>query len=133
MIKPFSPSELLARLRALLRRSQIPKISEGADDKPSTLSIKGKLRIDFTSQQVSVGDKLLKLSPREYDLLYLLATNEGKAVPNQTLLEMVFPENKDNIKFLEVYIKRLREKLEVNPDNPEVILNEGGTGYKFIS
>ena len=132
VIKPFSPGELLARLRALLRRSQMPKTSAGVDDKLSTLSIKGKLRIDFASQEVSVGDKLLKLSPREYELLYLLVTNEGKVVSSQELLKRVFPENKDNVIFLEVYIKKLREKLEVNPDNPEVILNEGRTGYKFV-
>ncbi|MFC2022190.1 response regulator [Chloroflexota bacterium] len=132
IVKPFSPGELLARLRALLRRSQMPKTSAGVDDKLPTLSIKGKLRIDFTSQEVSVGDKLVKLGPREYDLLYLLVTNEGKVVSNQTLLERVFPENKDDVRFLEVYMKKLREKLEVNPDNPEIILNEGGMGYKFV-
>ncbi len=72
------------------------------------------------------------LGPRGYDLLYCLVTNEGKVVSNQTLLEKVFPENKDDVRFLEVYMKKLREKLEVNPDNPEIILNEGGMGYKFV-
>ncbi|MFC2036134.1 response regulator transcription factor [Chloroflexota bacterium] len=132
MTKPFSPGEFLARLRALLRRSQITKTTASDDGKLPSPSTRGKLRIDFTSQEVSVDDKFLKLSPREYDLLYLLATNEGKVVPNQTLLERVFPENKDNIKFLEVYIKKLREKLEMNPDSPETIINEGRTGYKLV-
>ncbi|MFC2072047.1 response regulator transcription factor [Chloroflexota bacterium] len=132
IVKPFSPGELLARLKALLRRSQTPETSAEVDDKLSTPSIKGKLRIDFTSQEVSIGDKLLMLGPREYDLLHCLVTNEGKVVSNQTLLERVFPENKDDARFLEVYMKKLREKLELNPDNPEIILNEGGIGYKFI-
>ena len=132
IVKPFSAGELLARLRALLRRSQMPETSAGVDSKLSVPSIKGKLRIDFASQEVSVGDKLLTLSPREYDLLYCLVTNEGEVVSNQTLLEMVFPENKDDVRFLEVYMNKLRDKLEVNPDNPEIILNEGGMGYKFV-
>ncbi|MFC1953151.1 response regulator transcription factor [Chloroflexota bacterium] len=130
--KPFSPGELLARLRALLRRSQVPQTSEGSPMNIPTPSIKGGLRIDFTSQQVSIGDKLLKLGPREYDLLYHLVSSEGKVVSNQTLLEMVFPENKEDTRFLDVYISKLREKLEANPDHPEIIVSEGNTGYKFI-
>ncbi len=132
IVKPFSPGELLARLKALLRRSQMLETSEGVDSKLSTPSIKGKLRIDFTSQEVSIGDKLLRLGPREFDLLKCLVTNEGKVVSNQTLLEMVFPENKDDVRFLEVYMSKLRDKLELSPDNPEMLLNEGGMGYKFV-
>lgn len=132
IVKPFSPAELLARLKALLRRSQVSKTSAKADDKLPTLFIKGRLRIDLTSQEVSIDDKLLKLGPREYDLLYCLVTNEGEVVSNQMLLEKVFPENKDDIRLLEVYMKKLREKLKVNPDDPEIILNEGGMGYKFV-
>ena len=132
IVKPFSPGELLARLRALLRRSSVSETTRKVGGKLSIPSIKGKLRIDFTSQEVSIGDRLIKLGPREYELLYHLATNEGKVVSNQTLLEKVFPENKDNIKFLEVYMKKLREKLEEYPDKPERIVNEGETGYKFV-
>jgi len=132
MVKPFSPGELLARLRALLRRSQIPQRESEPETSVPTPSIKGGLRIDFASQQVSIGDKLLKLGPREYDLLYHLVSSEGQVVSNQTLLEQVFPENKEDIRFLEVYITKLREKLEINPDHPEIIVSEGDTGYKFI-
>jgi len=133
MVKPFSPGELLARLKALMRRSHITEEPVSAEGTHFTPSIKGKLRIDFNSQEVSIGDKLLKLSPREYDLLYLLVTNKGEFVSNQTLMEKVFPENKDNISFLDVYMRKLREKLEANPDRPEIIINEGDTGYKFVS
>ena len=129
MVKPFSPGELVARLKALLRRSQMPKTTANVADKPS---IKGKLRIDFTSQGVSVGDKLLKLSPREYDLLHQLVTNAGVVLSNQTLLKEVFPEHGADTRFLEVYIKKLKEKLGEDPDSPTMIVNEGRTGYKFV-
>ncbi|MFC2056868.1 response regulator transcription factor [Chloroflexota bacterium] len=132
IVKPFSPGELLARLKALSRRIPTTETMTKADNKLPTLYIKGNLRIDFTSKQVSIGDRLLKLGPREYELLYHLVTNEGKEVSNQTLLEKVFPDNKEDIKFLEIYIKKLKEKLEANPDMPEVILNEGTTGYKYV-
>ena len=80
MVKPFTPGEFVARLVSLLRRSQMGKTPERINNKPSTPSIKGKLRIDFASQEVSVKDKPLKLGPREYDLLQLLVTNEGEVV-----------------------------------------------------
>jgi len=130
MVKPFSPGELLARLKALLRRGQMPEIKAKVADK---LFVRGKLRIDFTSREVSVGDKLVKLGPREYDLLYMLVTNAGVVLLNQKLLEEVFPEHKADTQFLDVYIKKLRERLEEDPDSPEMILSEGGIGYKFVS
>jgi len=95
------------------------------------LSIRGRLTIDFNSQKVSVSGKLLKLGPREYDLLYMLVTNTGKVFSNEMLLEEVFPEHGTDTKFLEVYINKLREKLEEDPDNPTMIINDGGVGYKF--
>ena len=130
MVKPFSPGELLARLKALLRRGHMPEIKAKVAGK---LFVRGKLRIDFTSREVSVGDKLVKLGPREYDLLYMLVTNAGMVLLNQKLLEEVFPEHKDDTQFLDVYIKKLRERLEEDPDSPEMILSEGGIGYKFVS
>lgn len=129
--KPFSPGELLARLRALLRRYQTTETSTRTDGKPATPSIKGGLRIDTTSQQVSIGDRLLKLGPREYELLYHLVANEGKVVSNETLLEKVFPENKDDIRFIDIYMKKLMEELEINPDKPDIILKEEH-GYRFV-
>lgn len=130
MVKPFSPGELLARLKALLRRGHMPEIKAQVAGK---LFVRGKLRIDFTSREVSVGDKLVKLGPREYDLLYMLVTNAGVVLLNQKLLEEVFPEHKADTQFLDVYIKKLRERLEEDPDSPEMILSEGGIGYKFVS
>ncbi|MFC2044226.1 response regulator transcription factor [Chloroflexota bacterium] len=130
VVKPFSPSELVARLQAILRRGRICETAAKVVDHSS---IDSKLRIDFDSQMVSLGGKLLKLSPREYELLCHLVTNEGKEVSNITLLEEVFPENKNDIRFLQVYMNSLINKLGENPDNPKSILDEAGTGYKFIS
>jgi len=129
ILKPFSPGELIARLKALLRRSEMPETTAKVADKPS---VRGQLRIDFTSQEVSVGDNLLKLGPREYELLHHLVTNKGKMVSNQELLEKVFPEHRADTQILEVYINKLRERLEEDPDNPKMILNEGRIGYKFV-
>ena len=132
IIKPFSPGELLARMKALLRRSSMSKTTGNVDGKSSVPSIKGKLRIDFTSGEVSIGDRLLKLGPREYELLHLLVTNEGAALSKQALLKKVFPEHEGDNRFVDVYINKLREKLEENPEKPQMILSEGEIGYKFV-
>jgi len=132
IIKPFSPGELLARMKALLRRSSMPKTTGNVDGKSSVPSIKGKLRIDFTSGEVSIGDRLLKLGPREYELLQLLVTNEGAVLSKRALLKKVFPEHEGDTRFVDVYINKLRGKLEENPEKPQMILNEGETGYKFV-
>lgn len=132
IIKPFSPGELLARMKALLRSSSMSKTTGNVEDKSSVPSIKGKLRIDFTSGEVSIGDRLLKLGPREYELLHLLVTNEGTVLSKQALLEKVFPEHEGDTRFVDVYINKLREKLGENPEKPQMILKEGETGYKFV-
>jgi len=129
IVKPFSPGEFLARVKAIVRRSQM---SETAAEVAEKSSIRGKLRVDFTSQEVSIGDKVLKLSPREYDLLCLLVTDAGKVLSKQMLLEKVFPEHRGDTRFLEVYMKRLIEKLEEYPGSTTLILDEGGTGYKLV-
>ena len=132
IIKPFSPGELLARMKALLRRSSMSKTTGNVDDKSSVPSIKGKLRIDFTSGEVSIGDRLLKLGPCEYELLHLLVTNEGTVLSKQALLKKVFPEHEGDTRFVDVYINKLREKLGENPEKPQMIQKEGETGYKFV-
>jgi len=132
IIKPFSPGELLARMKALLRRSMMSKTTGNVDDKSSVPSIKGKLRIDFASGEVSIGDRLLKLGPREYELLHLLVTNEGTVLSKQALMKKVFPEHEGDTRFVDVYINKLREKLGENLEKPQMILKEGETGYKFV-
>jgi len=98
-------------------------------DKPA---IGGKIDIDFTNQTVRVGDTLLRISPREYELLYHLVNNEGAVLSNKMLMNEVFPEHAADTRFLEVYIRKLRERLGEDPDNPKMIVSEGGTGYRFV-
>ena len=131
IVKPFSPGELLARLKAVIRRYQLTEQVGPSSSRSQTPTIRGSLRIDVASQQVSIGDKLLRLGPREYELLRILVQADGKVVSNNTLLEKVFPEDKDDLRFLALYMKKLAEEIEVDPDKPEIIAPEGD-GYKFI-
>ena len=130
IVKPFSPGEFLARVRAVIRRMHTIEATGKVTGKPF---IRGKLRIDFASREVSVGDKPLKIGPREYDLLYQLVTNEGKELSNEVLLETVSePGEKLNVEFLRVLMKRLKEKVESETGHQNVIINEKGTGYKLV-
>ena len=129
IIKPFVPAEFLARIKAVLRRSQRTKPKAG--EKPF---VRGKLKIDFATREVSIGDRLIKLTPSEYNLLCELARNEGRVLSNHMLLERVWgPEYTTETEYIKVYIQRLREKLEEEPGNPKMILSERGIGYKFVS
>lgn len=140
IVKPFSPGELLARLKAVIRRYELTEHIA----KPGNIgnigktvirapvpTIRGNFRIDFASQQVSIGDKLLRLGPREYELLHILVAADGKVVPDKALLEKVFPEDKEDPRFLELYMKKLVEELELDAEKPEIIAREG-EGFKFI-
>lgn len=130
IVKPFSAGEFLARLKAVLRRQQLP---EKEDNVAGKLFIRGNLRADFTSGEVSIGDKLLTLMPSTYSLLYQLMANEGKVLSNQTLIEKTWgTEHTADIEYLRSCITRLKNELEKEPDTPTMIFDEGGTGYKFI-
>jgi len=130
IVKPFLAGELVARMKSLIRRREMTETTAAVARKPSTSR---SLRIDFESQAVSVGSNLLKLGPRAYDLLHLLVTSKGTVLSKQVLMKAVFPENDESdTRFVDVYIKKLREQLEEYPDNPKMILNEGTTGYKFV-
>ena len=129
IVKPFSTGEFLARVKAVTRRTQIPETTGKVGEKPI---IRERLRIDLASQEVSVDDKLLKLAPGEYDLLYHLVVNEGIVLSNEVLLDKLgWPETTSNIGYLRLLIKKLKEKLEKEAGNPTMIFDEGGTGYKF--
>lgn len=130
IVKPFSTGELLARMQSLIRRREVTETMTTLTGKPSTGR---RLLIDFEGEKASVGGNLLKMGPRQYELLYLLVTNRGKVLTKRELMEKVFPEdNANNTQFVEVYIKRLREQLEEYPNNPSIIINEGNMGYKFV-
>ena len=126
--KPFSHLELLARVRAVLRRyeSQLPAVGEVFES--------GDLRIDFASRSVTLRGKPVRLTPTEYSLLYHLTRNAGRVLPHHTLLAKVWGrEYVDEIDYLKVYVRRLRQKLEGEPDTSGRIVSERGVGYKFVA
>ena len=126
--KPFSHLELLARVRAVLRRcqNQLPAVGETFDS--------GDLRVDYASRQVTVRDMPVRLTPTEYSLLFHLTRNAGRVLPHHTLLAKVWGrEYTDEIDYLKVYIRRLRQKLEGDPENIGQIISERGVGYKFVA
>ena len=125
--KPFSPLELLARIKAVLRRTELPppiraSASFRADD----------LTVNFDSQEVRKGEQAISLSAIEYRLLYQLVRNAGHIVPRETLLARVWgDEYRDQTDYLKVYISRLRAKIEDDPERPRLIHTERGLGYRF--
>ena len=125
--KPFSHLELLARVRAVLRRyqNQLPALGEVFES--------GDLRIDFASRQVVVKGQPVRLTPTEYSLLFHLTRNAGRILPHQTLLAKVWGrEYTEEIDYLKVYIRRLRQKLESGTSAIGSIVSERGVGYKFV-
>ena len=127
--KPFSPIELLARIKALLRRTQ----SLGFKPERS-VSINGKLAINFTTHEVFLSDKRVKLTPTEYRLLTELVRNENRVLTHRSLLEKVWGSEYDaDFSFTRRYIYRLRQKLHDDTANPGIIHTEHGVGYRFIS
>lgn len=128
IVKPFSHMELLARVRAVLRRSHIPELKEA--EKPIVLP---NLSIDFASRMVTKGSKKIKLTPTEFNLLQCLARNEGKVLTHHALLTKVWGEEyTDSSEYLKVYIQRLRDKMEDDPSSPQILISERGVGYKFV-
>jgi two-component system KDP operon response regulator KdpE len=131
IVKPFSAGEFLARVKAALRHSQLPAKTTKVGEKSF---IKGNLRIDFASREVSIDGKPISLTRGEYDLLHQLVTNEGKVLSSQMLLDKVWgPEHSTDTKYVKVYIESLRKSLKKAPGDPTMILNVGDTAYKFAS
>jgi DNA-binding response OmpR family regulator len=127
--KPFSPRELLSRIRAVLRRVEPAK---GSVDEP--LVIDEDLQIDFPRRTVIARGEPVKLRPTEYRLLLHLVENAGWIVPQETLLSKVWgPEYRDDNQLLRLYITYLRKKIEPDPANPRYILTERGVGYQFMN
>ncbi len=126
--KPFSHMELLARIKAVLRRTRIPELE--AKEKPFHSP---GLTIDFATLTVTVRGYPVKLNPTEYNLLRYLVLNEGAVLTYRVLLEKVWGEEyTDAPEYLNVLVQHLREKLEEDPSNPQFLLSERGVGYKFV-
>ncbi len=122
--KPFSVEELLARLRAALRRS--------TPERESVLEI-GELHLDLQKRLVEVGGKPVALTPTEYELLRLLAENEGRLLTHPMILQRVWgPAYSRESNYLHVYVSHLRRKIEPDPARPRYILTEPGVGYRLV-
>ena len=126
--KPFSPRELVSRVRAVLRRTeQVGGSTHGL------IEVDDRLKIDFDRREVWVDDELVKLRPTEYRLLYHLVKNSGWVVTHDQLLAKVWGyEYRDEPHYVRLYINYLRKKLEEDPSNPKYILTERGVGYRFV-
>jgi two-component system, OmpR family, KDP operon response regulator KdpE len=123
--KPFGVEELLARLRAALRRA-------GPTGEP--VIVVGDLRIDLEKHAVTRGDRPLRLTPHEFAMLRLFAQNEGKLLTHRTILREVWgPAYQLESHYLHVYVSQLRRKVEPEPTRPRYILTEPGAGYRFVS
>jgi two-component system KDP operon response regulator KdpE len=126
--KPFNHLELMARVKAVLRRHDMPAPASRA---PSFVS--GELEMDFARQEVRLGGERLDLTPTEYNLLYHLVRNAGHVMTHATLLAKVWGrEYVDEVDYVRVYIRRLRDKLGDDPDAPRFIRTERGLGYRFL-
>jgi len=125
LVKPFSATELLARVRAVLRRAQVP-----AESGQARFFTHDNLRIDFARAEVWRGEQDISLSATEYRLLLQFAHNLGKILTSEDLLTSVWgPEYKGDKEILWVSIARLRQKLEDDPHNPKHIVTRSGLGY----
>ena len=126
--KPFSPREMVSRVRAVIRRTETPN--------PQTreaIEVDDRLKIDFDRREIFVEDELVKLRPTEFKLLFHLVQNAGWVVPHDQLLAKVWGyEYRDETHYLRLYVNYLRKKLEADPSDPQYILTERGVGYRFI-
>lgn len=126
--KPFGIEELLARLRVALRHSQT-----SLGNNQSVINA-GSIMIDLARHIVTRGEKEIRLTATEFKLLAFLASNADRVITHKIILTQVwgFPDM-DQIEYLRVYIGQLRKKLEINPNEPEIILTEPGVGYRLKS
>jgi two-component system KDP operon response regulator KdpE len=125
--KPFSTPELLARIRAALRRQ--PAAGEGAVE---TISL-GELEISLATRRVLSNGKETRLTPKEFDLLQYLLANPNVAIPHTRLLQAVWgPDYGDQVEYLRVFVNQLRKKIEPDPAHPRYLLTEPWVGYRLM-
>jgi DNA-binding response OmpR family regulator len=126
--KPFSPRELVSRVKAVLRRIE----AEGGEEE-EVIEVDARLKIDFNRREIWVENELVKLRPTEYRLLYHLVQNAGWVLTYDQILSRVWGyEYRDEPHYVRLYINYLRQKLEEDPANPKYILTERGVGYRFV-
>ena len=124
--KPYGIQELLARIRAAMRRAP-----GGGEQGPRTLRTED-LEVDFDARTARAAGKSVRLTPKEFDLLRFLVLNANKAVPHRKLLQTVWgPDYGDEVEYLRVFINALRKKVEPNPSKPKYLITEPWIGYRF--
>jgi two-component system response regulator RegX3 len=124
--KPFSTRELIARVKAVLRR--------GTGTSPTDVFVAGDIRLDPDRRELTVQGEAVHLAKKEFDLLELLMENSGRVVSRETLIDRVWGSDYfGDMRTLDVHIKRLRTKTETDPSHPEHLLTVRGIGYKFVS
>ncbi len=127
--KPFSPRELVSRVKAVLRRVEATSLTA----KNEIIQVDERLKIDFGRREVWVEGNLVKLRPTEYRLLYHLVQNAGWVMTYEQLLTKVWGyEYRDEEHYVRLYVNYLRQKIEEDPSNPKYILTERGVGYRFV-
>ena len=126
VVKPFNNKELLARIRAALRRLPV-----SPDDASQIISIEG-VEINLPTRRVTVHGQSVRLTPKEFDLLHYLVSNPNVPIPHTKLLQAVWgPDYGDQVEYLRVFVNQLRKKIEPDPTKPRFILTEPWVGYRF--
>jgi two-component system KDP operon response regulator KdpE len=129
--KPVGNRELLARVKAVLRRAEKPS---SKNERKKVIFTNDYLTIDVAERKVIVNGERLKLTPREFRLLALLVENAGRILSHQQVLESVWGwEYIDDVDYVRIYVSHLRQKIEPDPSQPRYILTEPGVGYYFCS
>lgn len=135
--KPFSMRELIARVKAHLRRTQIiqdelEKIKSNSSPEPHKLLVFGDLSIDLTRREVTLNGQVLPLKPQEYDLLVFFAEHKGQMLTREFILERVWGwEYIGDSRTVDVHVRWLRQRIELDPTNPVRIVTVRGGGYRF--
>ncbi|HSQ25229.1 MAG TPA: response regulator transcription factor [Pyrinomonadaceae bacterium] len=128
--KPFSLREVEARIKSVLRRARAAAVT--GDGKDETPIVRGQLRVDPVRREVTIADRHVDLTPKEFDLLRLFASNPGRVFPRKYLLEKIWDYSYEGYdRTIDSHINRLRAKIEDNPENPQLVLTVWGIGYKF--
>lgn len=127
VVKPFGIGELLARIRVLLRPKAVTSDA-------GTELLLGAVSINQERHEVRIAGKAVHLTPKEFDLLVLLASNRGRVLTHKYLLEKIWGlAHREDVAYLRVFIRQLRQKIEAQPNMPELILTEPGVGYRVAS
>ena len=125
--KPFDVNELLARIRATLRRTPAPALSESRVFRPEGVEI------DFRNRHVAVDGRTTRLTPKETELLHYFVTHPNEVLPHDRILQAVWgPDYGGEVEYLRVFVNQLRKKIESEPSRPRLLLTEPWLGYRFV-